>query len=289
MFAREIWVVSDAGRSGLTFGAGTSALVEGCTIQGNARDGVALDASHAVILGSLVTRNGRIGIAVVDGASARIGLDGQNVPSGNTITENGGSGVVATLGGAIYVAMSEISGNGTDPGSTVGRVGVAVAGGTANLIGGNTVANNRGSGVNASRGANVTLGDPSFGLTTVNTIAGNGSVGGSGGVFGFMGSAVQVRDAIITGNSGFGLGLSLKSQGQLTSRIQGNAGDGIRLLMGSGLFPLLPAPPAWVSVVSDNTGWGLGCQDGESSVVNLFQLSFSGNGLGSVAPTCTAF
>lgn len=92
--------VSGTGRSGLSLGEGTSAHLDRCTIQDNPRDGVAIEAAHAVILGSLVTRNGRIGVVVVDGGSARIGIDGQNVPSGSTITENGASGAP---GGMLHI------------------------------------------------------------------------------------------------------------------------------------------------------------------------------------------
>lgn len=276
-------VVSDTGRSGVTLGEGTSARIEGCTIQRNPRDGVALDSAHAVILGSLVSQNGRIGIAVVNGASARIGVDGQNVPSGTTITQNGGSGVVASLGAAVYVAVSEITGNGTDAASLVGRAGVAVAGASATLVGGNTIANNLGQGVSASRGANVTVGDPTLGLGTMNTISGNLGPG----LFGFMGSALQIRDATITGNAAFGVGLSLKSHGQISaSTVSNNGQDGIRLIMGSGLFPQAPGTP---SVVSGNGGWGLNCTDGESSYINSSLLTISGNVSGAVAPSCTGF
>ncbi|HEY6099750.1 MAG TPA: hypothetical protein VIW03_09990 [Anaeromyxobacter sp.] len=81
-----------------------------------------------------------------------------------------------------------------------------------------------------------------------------------------------------------GLGLSLKSQGQLaSSTIQGN-GDGIRLVFGSGLFVTQPS-----SSVSGNSGWGLQCTDGESSVINTGFLALSGNGAGGISPSCTAF
>lgn len=277
-------VVSGTGRTGITFGAGTSGRIEGCTIQENPRDGVALDSSTAVVVGSLVSRNGRIGVVATNGGSARIGIDAQNVPSGCAVTLNGSSGVTATLGGSLYLAMTEVSGNGTNPAAVTGRIGVSAAGGAATLIGGNTIADNAGTGVTASRGGTITIGDPSFGLSTVNTISGNGAAGQSGGVFAFMGSALQLQNAVITGNHGFGLGLSLKSQGQLaSSTIQGN-GDGIRLLFGSGLFVTQPG-----SSVSGNSGWGLQCTDAGSSAINTGLLALSGNGVGGVSPSCTAF
>ena len=99
-----------------------------------------------------------------------------------------------------------------------------------------------------------------------------------------------IRDAVISGNNGFGLGLSLKSDGQLSSStIQnnlpaGSTGDGIRLIFGSGLFISQPN-----TIVSGNAGFGLQCTDGESSVVNTLFLSLSGNGLGGVSGSCTGF
>ncbi len=273
-------VVSATGRSGVSLGAGTSARIEGCTIQDNVRDGVAVDASSAAVLDTLVTRNGRIGVVVVNNGAARIGIDAMNAPHGSTVTQNGSSGVTASLGGSIYLAMSEVSGNGTDAAALTGRTGVSAAGGAVTLIGGNTVSGNPGGGVNASRGGTITIGDASFGLSTVNTISGNGG----SGVFAFMGSALNVSNAVITGNTGIGFGLSLRSQAQLaSSTIQGN-GDGIRLLFGSGLF-VAPGNTA----VSGNSGWGIQCTDGESSVINLPLLTMTGNALGNVSPTCTGF
>ncbi len=112
---------------------------------------------------------------------------------------------------------------------------------TADIIGGNMISGNAGQGVNA-RSASVLIGDPSFGFSSVNTITGNGNAAAQGGVFGFVGSSMVIRDAVISGNNGFGLGLSLKSDGQLSSStIQnnlpaGSTGDGIRLIFGSGLL-----------------------------------------------------
>jgi len=42
--------------------------------------------------------------------------------------------------------------------------------------------------------------------------------------------------------------------------------------------------------VNANTGWGLNCTDGESSVINTGFLDLrGGNTLGGVSPTCTGF
>ena len=95
----------------------------------------------------------------------------------------------------------------------------------------------------------------------------------------------MIRDAVISGNSGVGLGLSLKSQAQLFgSTIQNNPGDGIRLLLGSALLILPPS-----TAVSGNTGFGLQCLDSESSVANTGLLTLSGNVAGDIAPGCSGF
>jgi hypothetical protein len=272
--------VSGTGRSGIYLSAGTSARIAGSTVQGSPRDGVAIDSSSVVVVGSLVTGNGRFGVIVTNGGSARIGLDSLNATSGSAITGNGAYGLGASLGGSVYVAMTEISGNGTDAASVIGRGGVSVSGGVVTFIGGNTISGNASAGVNATRGGIVTVGDSSFGLGTVNTISQNDGPG----IFGFMGTSIRVQDAVITANAAFGLGLSLRSQGQLvSSTIQGNA-EGIRLVFGSGLFV---SPPS--STVSNNTGYGVQCTDGESSLVNTQLLGLGGNTLGGVSPTCTGF
>ena len=136
----------------------------------------------------------------------------------------------------------------------------------------------------ATRSASVVIGDPGLGLPTVNTITGNGT-GSAGGVFGILGASIVIRDAVISGNSGVGLGLSLKSQAQLFgSTIQNNPGDGIRLLLGSALLILPPS-----TAVSGNTGFGLQCLDSESSVANTGLLTLSGNVAGDIAPGCSGF
>jgi hypothetical protein len=118
-----------------------------------------------------------------------------------------------------------------------------------------------------ARGASVIIGNPSFDFGSVNTISANGSAASSGGVFGFLGSSLFIRDAQIVGNNGFGLFLSTQSRAQLLgSTIQGtavagaNPGDGIRLAFGSALFATAPT-----SSVSANAGAGLRCTDLESS------------------------
>jgi hypothetical protein len=161
---------------------------------------------------------------------------------------------------------------------------------TADIIGLNNISGNTGQGINATSAA-LRIGDPAFGFSTVNRIEGNGNTTSPGGVFGFVGTAMVIRDAVISGNKGYGLVLSLRSQAQISnSTIQNNvavgvhSGDGIRLVMGTGLFVSTPN-----SVVSGNAGWGLQCTDGESSVINTNWLGLSDNNLGDLSPRCTGF
>ena len=273
-------VVEGTSRTGITYRNGASGLVEGCTIRLNPRDGLAVEASHASILDSTVTANARLGVVVTNGGSARIGLDPNNRPAGNAITSNGQNGVLVAFSSSAVLAMNQILDNGSVPGGLFGQIGVNVANATVDLAGGNTISGHAGQGIYA-RAASVMIGNPTYGISTVNTISGNAS----GGVFGFLGSSLVVRSAVISGNGAFGLGLSLKSDGQLfPSTIQNNGGDGIRLVFGSGLFVSQPSV-----VVSGNGGFGLQCTDGESSVVNTVYLALSGNGLGGVSGSCTGF
>jgi hypothetical protein len=159
---------------------------------------------------------------------------------------------------------------------------------TADIAGSNTIANNAGQGI-FLRSASVQIGNPGLPFSSVNTITGNGNPGQAGGIFAFLGSSLVVRDAEISGNHGFGLGLTLRSSVQLiNSRIRDNLasgpnpGDGIRLAFGSSLFASAPN-----STISGNAGFGLQCTDGESSVVNTLALTFvPPNGQ---SPACTGF
>jgi parallel beta helix pectate lyase-like protein len=266
--------VSSTGRTAVYLGSGSSAVLDGCSIQDNPRDGVAADSSSAIVLASLVTGNGRFGIVFTNNAAGRIGIDAHNVPSGSAVTLNASGGVMASLGGSVYVAMTDVSMNKS--------IGVGAIGAVVTLIGGNTISDTNGTGVNASRGGIVNIGDPSFGIATRNTITRN-----TMGVFAFMGSSLNILDAVLSANGQFGLGLSLKSQGQLaSSTIQGN-GEGIRLVFGSGLFVAQPN-----TTVSNSSGVGVRCTDGESSIVNTGFLVMSGNAGGDFATTptpCTGF
>ena len=282
--------VQGTGRNGITYSRGASGMMDGCTVINNARDGVAIDAASGTVINSQVNQNGRVGVGVFTNGAARIGVDNANNAAGNVISGNASNGIHVVFGSGALVGMNQITNNGASPTGAVGRFGIGIFNASADIIGGNTISGNAGTGVSV-RASAVTVGDGNFGFTTVNTITGNGNAALPGGVFGFLGTSMLIRDAVISNNVGFGLVLSLKSGAQISSStiqnnlpVGPNPGDGIRLVFGSGLF--LAAPN---STVTANTGWGLNCTDGESSVINTLFLTLGGNTLGGIAPSCTGF
>lgn len=292
--------VQSTGRNGISYANGSNGTIDRCTVQSNARDGIAVDGAQATITNSTVMNN-RNGILVVNGGTSRIGISDRFEPGANTISQNGATGVSVSQGGSATIAMNTISGNGTNA-TSPGRSGIGLfLSATASIAGGNTISGNAGPGVSVALGSSAVIGDPGQpGVsTTVNTISGNGNATSPGGVSANLGSSIVVRDAVIESNNGYGLILSQRAQGQLfgtTIRNNGpagfNPGDGIRLAFGSALLPF--SPP---STVSGNSGFGIQCTDGESSIINTNPptMTISGNSLGDVSappvsfPGCSAF
>lgn len=283
-------VVQATGRNGVVYARGASGIIDGSTVTGNARDGVAIDSASAIVINSQITQNGRNGINVALSGSARIGVDNANNPAGNLISGNASIGISLVFGSTAFIAMNQITGNGTSTAPGNPRFGVAVNSASADIIGGNTISGNGGQGIFV-RSSAVGIGDTNLGFTTVNTITGNGNPASPGGIFALQGSSLNIRDAVVSNNSGFGIMLSLRSQVQIASTtIQNNlstgpgTGDGIRLMFGSAL---LATPPN--GTVTGNAGFGLNCTDGESSVISTVFLGVGANGLGGIAPGCTGF
>lgn len=278
--------VQSTGRTGIVVGSSSGATIDGSTIQLNPRDGVSIEGSQATVINSTVSQNGRVGIFVGTASAVRIGIDNQNNAAATTVSQNGANGINVFMGAAL-IANTSITQNGADPASSAGRAGIGVTQGTADIAGSNTISNNAGQGVFA-RSSTVQIGNTSFAFPSANTISANGSAAQPGGVFGLLGTSFVIRDAVISGNQGFGVGLSTRSQAQLfgsqitgTVAAGGNPGDGIRVFFGSALTPFTPP-----SVVSGNAGAGLLCTDAESSAINLGLLGSAGNG----APdSCTSF
>jgi hypothetical protein len=277
--------VHSAGRSGIAYAFGSSGTVDGCIVQANGRDGIVVDSAYARITNCTITGNTRNGILIVNNGNGQIGLTERLEAAGNTVQRNGAAGISVSGGSYATAAMNQITGNAS--------FGISVFQAGASISGGNSITDNAGVGVSAN-GAKVVLGDAGPGLSTVNTIMRNGNQATGGGVIGFLGTTLLVRDAQISNNNGAGLLLSLRSQGQIMSTtIQNNASDGVRLLLGSTLFPSA-SPSNAATTVSGNAGAGIQCFDGESSVVNTNVttppiMTVSGNAMGDVAAACTAF
>jgi hypothetical protein len=281
--------IQTTGRTGIVVVAGSGVLVDGSTLQSNPRDGVAVDGSQATIINSTVRQNTRFGVFVGLGAAVRVGIDLGNNAAGSTIAQNGSTGINVTTGGAALIGNNSITLNGQDLASTAGRSGITVNAGSAEIAGSNTIADNTGAGI-FIRGASVNIGNPSLAFSSVNTITGNGDAASAGGVFAVLGSTVLVRDAIVSGNRGFGLSLTLRSQAQVFNSqfdnnvpIGPNLGDGVRVALGSAVHFNAPN-----STATGNTNAGLLCTDNESSVLNPAGLNTAGNG-NPTPPPCSGF
>ena len=271
--------VHSVGRNGIVYAGGANGTVDGCTVQSNARDGIVVDGANARVINNTVTGN-RHGIVFVNGSNGAIGLTERSAAGGNTVSDNTGTGILIASGSVATVTMNQVIQNGT---------GAGVFQATASIAGGNVITGNAGGGL-VTTAAKVVLGDPAPGGSTVSTFSANGTPSQTGGVFAGIGTSIIMRDADISSNNGAGLIVSLRSQVQMSgTRIQNNATDGIRLLLGAALLPLSP-----VNTVSGNSGFGVNCFDAESSVVNLVGstppiVALSGNAAGNIASGCTQF
>jgi len=279
-------LVQGTGRTGIAYLHGASGIVDHVVVQNNTvRDGIAIESAYAAVINSQISLNGRHGIGVFDAGGARIGVDNASNAAGNVITGNTVNGIHIVFGSSAFIGMNQISGNGNPTGS-----GINLSSATADIVGGNTITGNNGTGINL-RSSSAVIGDANFGLTTVNTISGNGNPTSQGGISGFLGSSMSIRDAIISSNVGFGLIATTRSSVAIqSSTIQNNVafapstGDGIRLVFGSALFASAP-----IGTVTGNAGFGLLCTDGESSVINTALLGVGANAGGSISPACTGF
>jgi Right handed beta helix region len=180
-----------------------------------------------------------------------------------------------------------ISGNGTDP-QSVYRVGIRVSDAVADIVGGNTITNNASSGV-LVHSARVVIGDHTFG-SSVNTISQNGSQVtqanfpfANGGVFAYVDSAVDITDAIISGNTGAGVTLVFRSNATITAgQITLNTAGGVDPLTGSAaIFQLFQSSPV---SVSGNSVADLRCSGTDSRYTGFGPNSLAG--IGTVASTC---
>jgi hypothetical protein len=248
---------------GILLFQGASGTVDTCEASGNPADGIMVDGAVAIVTNSRFTANGRNGVFVFGGSTARVGLTSAFVPAPNVISDNGGNGIHVTQNSIALIFGNTISGNGTNPASPVGRFGVILFQSRADLIGGNTITGSAGPGLLLSA-STAFVGDPGFGLPFGNVIRGNSTAGPSQGVQVITGSTIFLRNATVDANNGAGVQLSERSTATiLSSAVTGNTVNGVQLVTGSGV---IFRPNAPVTVVAGNTGFDLKCLDSESSI-----------------------
>ena len=266
------------GGIGILFFQGANGTIDGCEATANKSDGVMLDGGVAVITNSRLVANGRNGVFVFGGSTARIGLTDVFTMAPNVISDNGGNGIHITQNSLALVHGNTIANNGTNPASPVGRFGVILFQSRADLIGSNSITGSGSAGV-ALFSSTAFIGDPGFGLPFANVIRGNSTGAPSAGVQAGIGSAVTIRAATIDANNGAGVTLTERSTSVfVSSTVTNNTANGVQLAQGSAAVfrPLAP-----FTVLSGNTGFDLKCSDAESS--------FTGPLANSPVVDCTAF
>jgi parallel beta-helix repeat protein len=276
--------VRNTGGSGISFFHGGKGTVDNCTVQNNGGHGVVIEGGSATVINSAISSNTLVGISVSLAGSARIGITDLNLYAGNTISNNQGSGILISNSGSAHIGGNTISGNGTNPSSLFGFFGVLISNASANLVGNNSITGNSGTGVLVER-SSVRIGNPSFGLPIANVITGNGAtLTPNGGILGNQGASLQIESATITGNTGNGINLQLRSTARIyNDTVNNNTGNGILLGQGAGLILQNP-----VVTITGNTQFGLQCFGNESSFEGNTS-GISGNSGGDVSPSCTGF
>jgi hypothetical protein len=196
--------IKNAGVNGIAFYHGGHGLVNNCTITNNPRWGILVEAASATITNSTISLNAAAGILVKSGGGARIGIPDRSVGAtsyaGNMIKDNQSNGIEIFGGAGADIGGNTISGNGTNLNAPWGQFGIFVNHANADIVGGNTITSNVGSGILLKSGS-VLIGDAGFGLPTDNAITGNGfgSSNNPGGILAFMGTSLDIRNATITG------------------------------------------------------------------------------------------
>lgn len=263
---------------------GAHARILNNTIQNCAGDGVTLNQSSALLNNNQIMSNGGSGVAlfqssaqlnnnqIMSSGGSGIALSGNSAIQviGNTITLNGSQGIGVTQSQA-SIATTTISGNGTNAALNEGaRSGVGSAWSNV-TINNSQIIGNSGRGIVASGG--------SLGLF-------NSQVNANGihGVSLLVSATAVIGGGSISGNGAQGLISEFRGTVQITgTTIQNNASNGIALNLASKLF--VDGGP--MVTVSGNGGWGLYCNDAESSVEGLGQIAFSPPS--GPSPGCTGF
>ncbi len=307
--------VHNTGVNGINFFQGSDGTVNACTVQNNPGAGVGITSASATIVSTTSTGNGRGGIVLNNGGHGEIGRSG----TGNTVTNNTGSGVGISLGSSASITDNTITNNtglgvgiflgssasitgnsirsNTSTGVTVGQADAQLTGNTVSenvgggiltgnsrvaLVGGNTIDSNGAFGVFATGSSRVHIGPPSsvfIGPQNVNSITANRG----GGVFVVEGSTLTIGNATISGNTSTGVKLAGSSANIFASSVTANGQNGIWIVFGASV--VLSSPTV---TVTGNTGFGLFCQDSFSHFQGDVS-GISGNTAGDVSPGCTGF
>ena len=267
------------GAQGIFVLATSNFTINDSVVKGAAYNGISVVDTHVKILRSTIELNGAHGIALSNGGGrVESNMIRSNVLTGihiernaamtatnNTITANGSNGVELLTNSQAQFVGNTVSANGTNPGVSL-RNGIDVRQSRANILNGNSITNNVGVGVQVVS---------AFAEISSSTITTNG-LWGVGGDFA---STIDLIGTTVAGNAGGGMTLRLNTTARITgATIQNNVGYGIRIRLGT---KLMLSPPA--SDATGNSGWGLECQDAESSVNDTTLL------IGSISPGCTGY
>ena len=268
-------------RSGIKVYQASQAMIVNNTIQNNRGDGVLVEGASARLTNNTIKSNWK-GIEVTSAGNARIGInDDGSAGIGNIIESNQLEGISINHSSAAYMLNNQIRLNGQG----TGRAGVKIYQATGRLIGGNTIEGNGGHGVEVDLGALLQgVGDwnlnPGPDIIRRNVYS---------GIYAWNGSSLSIQKAEITENTQHGIGVSLRSTVRIyDSTVSDNKMNGIWLWRGSAVILSLDAstPPA---SVTGNIGWGVLCEDAESSLGGTTS-GVVGNGSGGFHNlSCTGF
>lgn len=272
----ENTIVQNAASNGIFFYNGQG-VVDGCTIQNNSSSGVAVEGGNVTLTGNTISHNG-IGVRLLLASSARIGLSTTNEYIGNTISDNGMSGVYIGFGASAFLGGNTISSNGEN--------GVNVLGASAALYGKNRMTANGGSGLylwasHVMVERPFTKGGENL-ADFIDMIDSNRGVDpNTAGVILAFDASLEVKGNLtIINNTGDGLNVTRRSIARLRAAspaiISNNTVAGISLRRG-GTINLQTGPTATGNSI------GLLCSDGESSYDGIT------TGIQSVDSRCTGF
>lgn len=251
-------------------------VISDCVIEDTHMDGIRVFAGDTRVIRTTVQRAGANGVYVTRGGSV--------VASNSQFLNNSESGIYAYGNSTITANNSIFTGNvtgvllGTGSQGSFNNnnissndvIGITVASSQARIGGDNTIENNGGTGIWVYHGGLATI----FG----NTIQGNAW----DGVAGDIGTTLVMNQNAIRNNGGFGIACGNNCTMELDQHtgadysLTGNGAGGIVIGRASQLTLI-------GEVTVDGDGWGLQCDDKESSVGDAYLFN------GTVSPGCTGF